>query len=416
MNAALPPAWDERPETGPEAGPGAAETAPAPTAGGIPPLESLVDIGRERFSRGWLLLLLLIVAAVFFYMVRPFITPVILAGVIASLVYPLQTRLTHAFRGHRGLAALACCLLVALGVVIPVYVAGNFVVVQVLRLLVDAQPQLSELLEQYRPLWEGGSAGQGPALPPPLDAFLGPLQLTDWSASIETLIRTGGTLAGDFIQRTSRNTVRFVLNLFVGLLTLFYFFRDGEQIVARLRTLSPLDVHYEDLLINRLVWASRATLRGAATVAIIQGGLGALTLWITGVSAPLLWGIAMVVLAMIPLLGTWIILYPLAIAELLQGHYWQGITILVVSIVIISNLDNILRPRLVGGQARMHDLLVFFSTLGGIRVFGFLGVLVGPIIGALFLALLDIYRLEFEPHRKRPPRASDAAPPEASPG
>jgi predicted PurR-regulated permease PerM len=104
------------------------------------------------------------------------------------------------------------------------------------------------------------------------------------------------------------------------------------------------------------------------------------------------------VLSVIPLTGTWLVLYPAAFVQLVQGYVWSGVIIILVTMVIISNLDNLLRPRLVGRDANMHELLIFFSTLGGLSMFGVIGFILGPIIAAIFLTLLDFYTIEFKPH------------------
>jgi predicted PurR-regulated permease PerM len=100
-------------------------------------------------------------------------------------------------------------------------------------------------------------------------------------------------------------------------------------------------------------------------------------------------------LAIIPLVGAWLVLYPAALIQMVTGHLWQGIGILLVTVIVIVNVDNLMRPRLVGQETGMHDLMVFFSTLGGIGMFGPMGFIIGPMIAALFLSLLDIYSAEF---------------------
>ncbi len=116
----------------------------------------------------------------------------------------------------------------------------------------------------------------------------------------------------------------------------------------------------------------------------------------TGVDSPILWGVVMVILSVIPLVGAWLVLHPAAIVQLIWGIYWQGITILLVMLLVIGSIDNLLRPRLVGRDAGMHDLMIFFSTLGGISVFGIMGFIIGPVIAVFFLTILDIYSVEFK--------------------
>jgi len=350
----------------------------------------------ERFGRAGLLVLLLIVSLLFVYVVRIFLTPVILAAVFVTLAFPLQSRMLALTGGRRGPAALLSCVLLVGGVLIPIYISASFVRHEVTSLYLDAQPHIGPAVERLR-TWAGELAladGSGTRVWPSWLPSI-PLGSIDWGTSLQNLASTAGNLLASMLQSMSRSTVILVFNVFVVLFTMFYFFRDGESIVARLRAVSPLDHHYEELLIERLIWVSRATLRGSVIVGAIQSTIGAATLWITGIQAPFLWWLVMVIVSVIPLVGSWLVMYPMAILHLLSGRYWQGVTIILVSVVVISNIDNILRPRLVGRHARMHDLVVFFATLGGISVFGVMGFIVGPIIAALFIALMDIYALEF---------------------
>jgi predicted PurR-regulated permease PerM len=198
------------------------------------------------------------------------------------------------------------------------------------------------------------------------------------------------------VNRTSRGTLEFVVLLFITLFTLFYFFRDGPRMVRKLRSLVPLDREYKNALIGRFTSVARATVKGTLLIALVQGTLSGLTLWIFGVGSPFLWGVVATLFSIIPLVGAWLVLYPAAAIQAIQGNYWQAIGIAVVTIVVIVNVDNLLRPRLVGQETGMHDLMVFFSTLGGIGLFGATGFILGPMVAALFLALLDIYSREFK--------------------
>ncbi len=350
-----------------------------------------------------MLVVLVAVSVLFVYLVRVFLVPVILAAVFANLVFPLNLQLRRTFRGRRGLAALFSCLAMVIGILVPFYIAATFV-----------REQASGLYEAARPGIEGFLAGLGTlaadvermarTAPDPLAQILRllPVEQTAWDAQVRDIAATGGGFLATLITNMSRGTVELIANIFIILFTMFYFFRDGETMVARIRALSPLDSHYEELLFDRFSWVSRATLRGQAILAGIQASIGIVTLWICGVQAPLLWGVVMMTVSIIPLVGTWLVMYPLAIVQLLTGHVWQGIVIMAVTAGIISNIDNVIRPRLVGQRARMHDLVVFFSTLGGLYVYGVVGFIVGPIIAALFLAILDIYALEFGTQLSRP--------------
>ncbi|NIR53056.1 AI-2E family transporter, partial [candidate division KSB1 bacterium] len=199
------------------------------------------------------------------------------------------------------------------------------------------------------------------------------------------------------INKTSRGTFQVVTDLFITLFTMFYFFRDGDRLIQRIKYLSPLNDAHEEELMHRFVSVSRATIKGTLLIGLVQGVLGGLTLWFFGVGSAILWGVVMVFLSVIPLVGSWLVLYPAAIIQLILGNIWQGIGIFLVTVVVIANIDNLLRPRLVGRDAGMHDLMIFFSTLGGISLFGIMGFIIGPVIAVFFLTILDIYSIEFKP-------------------
>jgi predicted PurR-regulated permease PerM len=109
-----------------------------------------------------------------------------------------------------------------------------------------------------------------------------------------------------------------------------------------------------------------------------------------------LWGVVMAILSIIPMVGAWLVMYPAATIMIITGHVGEGIAIFLIAAIIIGNIDNVLTPRLVGREAGMHDLLIFFSTIGGISLFGVMGFILGPVIAALFLTILDIYGVEFK--------------------
>jgi predicted PurR-regulated permease PerM len=160
--------------------------------------------------------------------------------------------------------------------------------------------------------------------------------------------------------------------------------------------LSPLKNEYEKILIKRFSSMVSATLKGTIIVGVVQGLLGGLMFAIAGVPSFAIWGIVMIILSVIPAFGSGLVWAPVGVIMLVTGNIWQGIFILVFGTVVISFIDNVLRPKLVGGDTAIHPLLVFFATLGGIISFGLLGFIIGPVIMALFLTLWDIYGKEFK--------------------
>ncbi len=165
--------------------------------------------------------------------------------------------------------------------------------------------------------------------------------------------------------------------------------------------ISPLKNKQEKLIVSKFVSISRATLKGTLVIALIQGALMTLLFLATGVKSSILWGLVTVLVSLIPMIGTILVWLPVGIVMILMGSLWQGIAIFLLGGIVVSNVDNLLRPKLVGDETSLHPLWVFLSTLGGIAVFGVAGFLLGPVIVVLFMTLLHIYEIEFKTDLKK---------------
>jgi len=342
----------------------------------------------KTLSRYFFIAILLVTTLLFFQMVRPFFVPVLLAAVFATLFYPLYEAFVRVFRGRRSVAAFFCCLVLFLGLILPLYGVASLVAGEAVGFYHVIQERVSNLLAS------GGADPFARLRGLPLARQLG-LDRLSWRTGLQQIATQAGPLAASVINATSRGTLEVVLVVFTTIFSMFYFFRDGKQLLSRLRFLIPLDRTHKNAIAARFTSVARATVKGTLLIAVIQGSLSGLTLWIFGVSSPLLWGMVATLLSIIPLAGSWLVLYPAAFIQMATGHLWQGVGILAASLVVIVNVDNVLRPRLVGQGAGMHELMVFFSTLGGIAMFGPSGFIIGPMIAALFLSLLDIYSAEY---------------------
>jgi predicted PurR-regulated permease PerM len=174
--------------------------------------------------------------------------------------------------------------------------------------------------------------------------------------------------------------------------TMYYLFRDGERVKRALHEVLPLEWEQSHAIFVRTHEVISASVYGVVVIAAIQGILGGLTFWALQLPSPLMWGAVMVLLSMIPVVGSTIVWVPTAIYLILSGSWIRGVILIAVGAGVIAMVDNLLRPRLVGGRTRLHELLVFFSVLGGLQVFGILGIVVGPVVVAITLALLDVFR------------------------
>ncbi len=361
---------------------------PNPLKSSSPRPLALRRLRAKKLSRYFLLFALLATAVIFFNVIKFFLVPVMLAAVFAVIFYPLYQRLLKLFRRQKGASAFACCLILLLGLLIPAYLVANLVSREAIAFYQTVEQEIREIVAKG----DQGVLGEIKRA-----EWVQQLRLDkiDWQASLEEGAKTAATLLASVINKASQGTFQLVGNLFLTLFAMFYFFRDGELIITRLKFLIPLADEYEEALIKRFMSVSRATIKGTLLIGVLKGGLGALTFWIFGISSPVLWGVVMIILSVIPMVGAWLVMYPAAIIMMMAGQVWQGIAVFLIAAIIIGNIDNVLMPRLVGREAGMHDLLIFFSTLGGIYVFGLMGFIAGPLLAALFVTILDIYSIEF---------------------
>ncbi len=362
---------------------------------------------QRNLSRYFFIAILVAATVLFFAVIRPFLIPVLLAAVFCTLFYPLFEFLLRLFRQRRFPAALLSCVLLLLGLLLPMYFVADMVAREGVEFYNSAETEIKAF---FSPGESGAFARIERAS---WYRSLG-LQRFDWQASAQDAAKSVGSILGNVIKTTSSSTLHAVVVLFTTLFTMFYFFRDGDRLIARLKYLVPLPAQYEDRIVQRFASVARATVKGTLLIALVQGTLSGLTLWACGVGSPILWGVVAVLLSIIPLVGAWLVLYPAAAIQILLGNVIEGVVILVVTMVVIVNVDNLLRPRLVGQEAGMHDLMVFFSTLGGIGLFGAMGFIVGPVVAAFFLSVLDIYATEYKDDLDR--LVPDKGAPEAAEG
>ena len=338
----------------------------------------------EKFGRYSLLALVAIVGAAFFYMVKLFIVPVLLAAVFAGLFYPVYERLLKMTCGRKALSALVSCLVLSLGLILPASGIANLVAKEAVKFYETVETRLQSVVaEDLKSRIEGNIAVQ--------KLHLDKLPLQSW---IDEFGKKGAGILAVALNTASRETVELISTILITFFTMFYFFRDGPILLQRLKALSPLAEPYEEELIRRFVTTSRATVKGILLVSLIKGALGGLTFWAFGIEAPVLWGVVMTFLSILPIIGPWVVMVPAALIMILTGNIGAGVLLLIAALAI-GSIDNLLEPFLIGRDSGMHDLLVFFSMLGGIAVFGVTGFIVGPVIAALFRTLLDIYSIEF---------------------
>jgi predicted PurR-regulated permease PerM len=327
------------------------------------------------------------VTLAFGWILLPFYGALFWAVVLAVLFAPLQRRMALRIGGRGNLSALitlCVCLLVA---ILPVIV--------ITLMLVNEGAAVYERIERGE-LDVGAFVAQGKdMLPHAIQRQLDRLGLGNFDG-LRDRVAQGALQGSQFLATKAfaigQNTFEFVVGFFVMLYLLYFFLRDGPELVRTVRSAVPLAEGLKRRLQIKFTRVVRATVKGNIAVAVVQGALGGLIFWVLGISSPLLWGVLMAFLSLLPAVGCGLVWGPVALFLLARGELWQGVTLILFGVLVIGLVDNILRPILVGKDTRMPDYLVLISTLGGLTLFGLNGFVIGPLIAALFIASWDLYR------------------------
>ncbi len=196
------------------------------------------------------------------------------------------------------------------------------------------------------------------------------------------------------------NMMNVVGNFVIMAFTIFFFLKDGPRFLQKSREYLPFSEQHRDRLTSQVKDMIVSTIYGGVIVAVVQGILGGITFALLGLRSPIFWGSAMALASFVPMLGTAVIWLPAAVILLLEGAYAKGVGLILIGLFVISMVDNVLRPLIIGGRTKMPTIIIFFTVLGGIKVFGLLGLVMGPLVFALFLSVFEIFRtMEAEARR-----------------
>ena len=345
-------------------------------------------------------LLLLVVAAslAFGWVLLPFYGAILWATILAILFAPLYQRILNAMPRWPSLAALATVVIIVVIVLLPVGLTANLVVREAIAFYNGLQSgELTFRLDfgwmrQILPAWVMGLLDRLA-----LENF-GELRDRLWT----TVMESGSFLAGQAIN-IGQMTVNFIVSLFVMLYLLFFLLKDGRGLTRRILDAIPLPPAELRAIASRFTDAIRAILKGTLVVAVVQGALGGLIFSVLGIHQPVLWGAVMAVFSLLPVLGTGLVWVPAAIYFLVTGAVWKGLVLFAYGMLVIGLVDNILRPILIGKGTKIPDYVVLISTLGGIVIFGVNGLVLGPIIAAIFISVWAA----FSPSGKRAEDGAD---------
>ena len=367
-----------------------------------------------KFRGAFVIILALAISALFFALIWSFIKPLLLAAIFTAMVHPIYRRLLVLFRRRETAASIATIVIVIILILGPLSGLVGIVAKQAVEITDTAIPWIKENVgsESYNDAkaWLLEKAPFLADFLPDRDQILN---------GVGSLAESAGQFLVNSASKMTAGTASFFLSLFVMLYAMFFFLIDGRKILEKILYYIPLGPDEEELMLDRFLSITRATIKGTMLIGLIQGSLGGIGFAVAGLNGAAFWGTIMVILSIVPGIGTALVWVPAVIYLIATGDVVTGVVLGAYMGAVVGTIDNLLRPILVGRDAEMPDLLILLGTLGGIFMFGVIGFIIGPVICGLFLMIWEIYGETFKAwlppvkplHRKKFDAESKQAPP-----
>jgi predicted PurR-regulated permease PerM len=338
----------------------------------------------SKFYIATSIFLVILLGYLTYQILQPFLNPIAWAVVFSIIFYPLYAFLLRYFR-FKALAATVTLLIITLVILGPFsYLA--FILADEVGNVVDSINKGT--LDSFKDFLANSKIMK---VVYKVQSYFGMEGISNSDSITANITSIGKTIAGRLSSGIANIAEMFIDFIFM-LFALFFMIKDGPDFLTRIKNYLPFSEEDKNRLISRTKDMIVSTVYGGVVIAVIQGLLGGAAFYFLGIKAPVLWGSAMIVMSFLPLLGTFSIWGPASGYLIIQGDYMKGIILLLYGVLVISMVDNILRPIIVSGRTKMPPLAVFFSVLGGIKLFGFIGFIMGPLVLALFVSVFEIFR------------------------
>jgi len=337
--------------------------------------------------------IMLVLGYLTYQIISPFLSPIMWAIVLSILFYPVYA-FTLKYVKNKSLASLITLIIILIILFGPFSYLSYLITQEVRSLMGNIESGSFDSLKTFL---------NHPAANTLVKKVLSLFHITEQEfqkALIENITKIGQEFAG-IIKSGLGNIVSGAINFIFTILTTFFFLMDGPHFIEKISGFMPFSKREKDRLFQQTRDIVVSTMYGGVTVAAAQGIIGGILFVILGVPSPVLWGFALFIASFVPFVGTFIIWGPAAVYLFIQGLYLKGIILVFFGVVAISSVDNIIRPLIMKGKTKMPALAIFFSILGGIKIFGFIGLIAGPLVFALFASVFEIFRYsEEEPEEK----------------
>lgn len=339
---------------------------------------------KDRFYVVTLLFLLGTLGYLTYEIMSPFFTAIVWSIVISIIFYPAFVFISRRVR-IRAIAAAMTIILILVVLIGPITYLTLMLIdeVQVVASRIN-DSNLGSLTEVVQKL-------NSSALFEKVRAYIGVGSLVSEATVIENMKNMGKSVLQEVSIRIP-NMLAVVIDFIFVVFTTFFLLKDGPGFLSKAKDYMPFSEKQKEKLARQIKDMIVSTVYGGVVVAIIQGILGGIAYAFIGIEAPVMWGMAMSVMSFVPLLGTFAIWGPTSIYLVIQHSYTQGIGLFIFGVLVISMVDNILKPLIIGSRTKMPTIIILFSVLGGIRLFGVIGLITGPLITAVFISVFEIFR------------------------
>ena len=346
----------------------------------------------DQLQHASFLLILAVVSLMMAVIVWPFATALLWAALAAIMFQPLYRWMLRKMRGRRNPAAVASLLVIFFAVLVPGLWLATLVVQEALALVAALQQQPIDLAATFDNVY-----GMLPQAAQEAVDRSGWADVSSAQTKLQELLAASAGMIASQAVSIGSGALSFILSFAVGLYVMFFLLRDGERIGRTLLNTAPVERSISERLAERFLGIVRATIKGSGVVGLVQGVLAGISFLIVGLESALLFSVLTTIFALVPVIGAGAIYIPVGLWLLVTGAVWQGAFVLIFGVIVISNADNVLRPILVGRDTGIPDWIILVTTLGGISLLGFSGIVLGPLVAGLFLAswsILQEYREE----------------------
>jgi len=328
---------------------------------------------------------LAIATLLFFFLIKNFLFTIFWALVLAIVFYPLYKWFLRETKNRENISSVLSLLSVIFVIILPLVFVTSLFTKEAIELtkgisVNSIENTISEIAQKDLVDNALNNLGIDPAVAK--------------NSAVEIAKKTFKKIGESSIE-FGKSTLNIIINFFIMLYFLFFFFKDGKRMLIKISDILPLGNKIEKDIFIRFSTIVKSIFKGTLIVALVQGFISGVLFFAVGIKAALLWGVIMVLLSVIPAVGPSAILLPTAVFFLMTGAMWQGL-VLLAGMIVVSTIDNILRPILVGRDTQMPDVIITISIFGGLAIYGITGLVIGPAIAGIFITMWQIFQEKFK--------------------